>query len=551
LGHGMVYSGRPGKQLAYGAIAILLSLVGLTKLSLVFHCFGGSSCPAPRDFFISSACLFIFSIGALGIVSAIRGLPRLTVTPEGIKFQSALTTKMASWNSLGPFVVKVTHVGGFDQKTKSASAGVTETDGDANRSRSKTITIPNSFQVPVEEVVADLNAARTSALGLDVSSRETTPEPMPEHAPAGLTKFTVPWLTLGLLAVLVVVFIAEDKFAVTPAIKHSPSLATLFAFGALSRSAIMSAGEWYRLFSGPLLHSSITHLVANGIALVFGGWFLEWRLGRLWFFALFTISAVGGSLMSLAVEPSNIVVSVGASGAITGMFASVLICSFRAPAGTAQQRRMLSISIRMLIPALIPTVSASGVHVDYGAHAGGALAGAALTLLLLRSWPESAPIPQWRSAAATLAVIGLALFVGSAGMVFANFRKYDVALIPQNELPKATAEYQERAAALVARYPGDPRSHLFLSDVLSDAHDNVGAERELRLALTTAQARSAFFGKNMELLSRGALASFLAEQGRLEEARTVAHQACLSSSDDSALRKLATELTTQHVCDPR
>lgn len=254
--------------------------------------------------------------------------------------------------------------------------------------------------------------------------------------------------------------------------------------------------------------------------------------------------------MSLAVGSEN-AISVGASGAITGMFASLLIGSFRAPAGTFRRSRLIIFSLRMLVPALLPILSTSSQHIDYGAHFGGALAGAAFTLILLTCWPENAAIPQWRSAAVVLCAIGVILFTGSAVMALTNYPKYDVALIPQSELPKAGPDYLSRAVALVARYPDDPQSHLYLGKALSAAHDNAGAERELRLALTTAQARPALFGEDTILLNRGVLASFLADRGRQEEARILAHQTCLAAAKYDALRKLFAELATKHLCDRR
>jgi hypothetical protein len=103
----------------------------------------------------------------------------------------------------------------------------------------------------------------------------------------------------------------------------------------------------------------------------------------------------------------------------------------------------------------------------------------------------------------------------------------------------------------VARYPDDPQSHFYLGEALSAAHDNAGAERELRLALTTAEARSALFGEDTILLNRGILASFLADRGRQEEARTLAHQTCLAAAKYDALRELFAELATKHLCDRR
>jgi hypothetical protein len=85
--------------------------------------------------------------------------------------------------------------------------------------------------------------------------------------------------------------------------------------------------------------------------------------------------------------------------------------------------------MRVLIPSLLPFLSrATDIHVDFAAHFGGALAGAALALVLLRLWPETAPIPQARRAAATVAALGLVLFVGSAGIAIGKYPDYKVAL---------------------------------------------------------------------------------------------------------------------------
>jgi rhomboid protease GluP len=188
------------------------------------------------------------------------------------------------------------------------------------------------------------------------------------------------------------------------------------------------------------------------------------------------------------------------------------------------------------------------MHIDYGAHFGGAIAGAALAFALLKSWPETAFIPQRRRAAAFIAAVGVVLFAGSIGMAIARYPKYDVAIIPQDELPRTAEEYRERAATLVARYPEDPRSHLYLGNALAAAKDYAGAERELRLAVARAEAHSAVFGNRQALISRGMLASFLAQHGRQGEAKAIAHQTCLAS-EDAILQKFVAMLTAQHLCN--
>jgi membrane associated rhomboid family serine protease len=268
-------------------------------------------------------------------------------------------------------------------------------------------------------------AARSQTLG----ETEAFPVIAPSEAVVGLAAFKLPWVTFLLLAVLVVIFVLENVFAVTPSVRSNPSIATLLALGALSSKAIISNGQWYRLFTAPLLHASVAHIVGNGVALLMGGWLLERFVGRLWFFALFVIGALGGSLMSLAVGSPNLI-SVGASGALMGIFAALCVGSFRLAFGTPARSRMQVNSARVLVPSLIPLFSTSSVHIDYGAHFGGALSGAVVAAFLLKSWPETERIPQLRKVAAATSGVGAILFVASACIVVVNYPKYHVAVQP-------------------------------------------------------------------------------------------------------------------------
>jgi membrane associated rhomboid family serine protease len=263
----------------------------------------------------------------------------------------------------------------------------------------------------------------------NIGDTEVLPAVAPREAPAGLAGFKLPWLTFFLLTVLVVIFVLENLFAVTPSVRSNPTIATLFALGALSSKAILSAGQWYRLFTAPLLHASVAHIIGNGVALLMGGWLLERFVGRLWFFALFVIGALGGSLMSLAVGSPNLI-SVGASGALMGLFAALCVSSFRLASGNPARLRMQVNSARILVPSLLPLLSTPSVHIDYGAHFGGAISGAVVAAFLLKFWPETEQIPQLRKVAAAVAIVGAVLFFASASMVIVNYPKYLVPVQP-------------------------------------------------------------------------------------------------------------------------
>jgi rhomboid protease GluP len=541
-----VYASRPATQWRLGFIFIGLGLLSLLPLRDVSKWLSGGPMPDIQEFF-ALACVLFVPIGILAVLNALRGLPRLTITPRGIKLDASIGARWANWDSLEPFAIKTTHGGRFSRQVKTASAKVIGYHASRRLMPSKTFLVPDHFLTPIGTIVAELNAARAQAVG--VSESLLGGGIAPPDAPVGLAAFKLPWLTLALLAVLVAIFACENEFAVTPSVGSTPSIATLFALGALNRTAVLSGGEWYRLFTAPLLHANLAHILGNGVALLLGGWLLERLVGRLWFFAFFVIGALGGSLMSLAVGPAQLI-SVGASGALMGMFAALFVGSFRLASGTPARLRLQFSSLRILVPSLLPLFSStSTAHIDYGAHFGGALSGAAVAALLLKSWPATERIPQLRTVAAGVATIGAILFVVSAGIALANYPKYDIAVIPQAELPRTAADRQARAANLAARYPDDPRSHLYVGEALAAAKDNAGAERELRLALTNAQAHSAIFGSQLELITRGILALFLAEQDRRDEAKELARPTCSAPAGDKAIDNFLKLLAGQHLCD--
>lgn len=436
-----IYAPRLGLQLRSGFVFICIGLFGLFPLKGILDWLSGGPVPNAKTF-VTLVFLLILPICAFVILvlNALRGLPRLTISPQGVTLKSSMGTKWANWDSIEPFAIKAVRAGRFSKPIQMASARVVGPNTNRSSRRAKVFSVPNHFQAPINTILQDLNAVRSQAVGV----AETFPIVESSEEPIGLVGFKLPWLTFALLAVLVVFFILENVFAITPGVRSTPSLATLFALGALSSKAIMSGGQWYRLFTAPLLHASIDHIVGNGVALLMAGWLLERLVGRLWFFALFVISALGGSLMSLAVGSPNLI-SVGASGAIMGLFAALCVSSFRLASGTPARTRMQVGSARVLIPSLLPLLSTSRVHIDYGAHFGGALSGAVVAAVLLKFWPETERIPQLRKVAAATSIVGAVLFVASACIVIANYSTYRAAapqplpaIIPhQNPFPSA------------------------------------------------------------------------------------------------------------------
>ena len=198
------------------------------------------------------------------------------------------------------------------------------------------------------------------------------------------------YVTYALLAILVAAFVAECAFALGP-LKGSlqPSITTLEALGGLYWTRIVESGEWYRLLSATFLHGDLTHLLLNGFVLFYAGRRLEWVIGHAWFAAIYLISAVCGSVASLAINPHNLV-GVGASGAIMGILGASVISSLHFAAGPTRTRLQVT-AAQVLIPLLLPiwTTTRSGMLIDFGGHLGGAIGGALVAALMLLLWPRS------------------------------------------------------------------------------------------------------------------------------------------------------------------
>jgi rhomboid protease GluP len=341
-------------------------------------------------------------------------------------------------------------------------------------------------------------------------------------------------LTYSLLGALVAAFLGEYVFRADPQSGLlNPSIETLVALGALDKPLVTGGGEWWRLFSAPLLHAGFFHIAVNCFALIIAGAFLENVIGRAWFAAIFAAGGVCGAFLSLALNPPTLI-SVGASGAIMGLFAAAFAVSYRYPAGSRMRTFLRSGSLRLLIPSMLPLFDGLfGQKVDYAAHLGGALGGGVLGLILIGLWAREAPLPPYRALGWTLAAAGLCgvLYSGvqiAKGYAQAGLRSY---LIPAAQTPEDAAAWKASSAFFVASYPRDPRSHMYRAIALMDKADPLGAEREWRAALSEEKILHLFFKPELKDHIRAFLALTLNENGKEAEARDVARPVCAAEGE--------------------
>lgn len=115
---------------------------------------------------------------------------------------------------------------------------------------------------------------------------------------------TPPFVTLGLLVLLTLVFMWEVQASPVLHRGYTPPVSALIGFGAID-GALMRDGGWWRILTAPLLHASFSHLISNGVVLGVIGFMLEPLVGPRWFAALYAAGAVGGfCVRSCSIRPT-------------------------------------------------------------------------------------------------------------------------------------------------------------------------------------------------------------------------------------------------------
>lgn len=353
---------------------------------------------------------------------------------------------------------------------------------------------------------------------------------------------------------IAVVFAAEVLFAFGPlGSLLAPSLQTLVAFGGVSGTLVIGDGEWFRLLTMAFAHAHLLHIAMNGLGLWLVGRTLEPLLGAGWFLAVFIICAATGSLASIFINPPNIV-GVGASGALMGLFGFLLAFSLRLPPGEHRKAfasSALSVLIPSLAPALLPLfLPGPGLQIDYAAHAGGALGGAAMAALSPLFWPKLWLPVRFRQVAAAIVAAGMLVIAYGAVQLAGRHNEYRFLsqLIPAAEIPATDVAFQDQSADLVVRFPNDPRARFHRAIALIRSGDAPGAEREAQRAMDLVERHPASFTPDFRDWTRLLLAGAQQEQGRLSEARATAKPLCGSATPAERVRDL---LARYALCDGR
>ena len=137
---------------------------------------------------------------------------------------------------------------------------------------------------------------------------------------------------------------------------------------------LVNSGEYWRLFTVALVHGGLTHLFFNMFSLLVLGNPIEAALGKLRFLVIFFISLLTGSLASVYLNSAPHV-SVGASGAIFGLFGAFIAMRNRISEGARDI--YVIVGLNFVFGFILGGV-------DWRAHLGGLVGGYLTTAILLR-----------------------------------------------------------------------------------------------------------------------------------------------------------------------
>jgi rhomboid protease GluP len=156
------------------------------------------------------------------------------------------------------------------------------------------------------------------------------------------------------------------------------SAETLTRFGGRARD-LVSDGEWWRLLSAGLLHGDLAHLAFNGFAWTGLGRLAEAVFGASRMLLIFTVSVLGGNLLS---QSGDAPLSVGASGGIFGLMGALGAFGWRR--GSRMPEPLRAVFGRDLWPMVMLNlvIGFALPMIDNRAHVGGLVAGGILGLVL-------------------------------------------------------------------------------------------------------------------------------------------------------------------------
>jgi len=209
-----------------------------------------------------------------------------------------------------------------------------------------------------------------------------------------------PFVTWTLMAACVGVFIYQ---ALSEYRDPKAGDALIRAYGMIPQH-IVSGRHLWTLFTSMFMHGGFFHLIGNMLYLWIFGDNIEDAFGHFWYFGVYLLAGVAGSLLQITILSHSTIPTIGASGAISGIMGAYFVLFPRARVLTlipifffirlVYLPAPLLLGFWILLQILYGCSSAPGMGggVAYFAHIGGFVAGVILGLVVRnrvrRPWYE-------------------------------------------------------------------------------------------------------------------------------------------------------------------
>jgi membrane associated rhomboid family serine protease len=218
---------------------------------------------------------------------------------------------------------------------------------------------------------------------------------------------STPVVTRALIAINVIAFVAELAGGAT---LSSGGGGTVWNHGVLFGPSIHFNHEYWRLVTSGFLHAGLFHILVNMVSLYFVGMVLEPAIGHVNFASVYFASLLAGSFGALLFQPD--VPTVGASGAIFGIFGALIVVAYHRGIPIWQSGLGMVLLFNLLI-----TFTFSGISL--GGHLGGLIAGVICGELIVQLG-ERQRMPALAiagcAAVGVLSVIGAIAVAGGHGL---------------------------------------------------------------------------------------------------------------------------------------
>jgi membrane associated rhomboid family serine protease len=168
----------------------------------------------------------------------------------------------------------------------------------------------------------------------------------------------------------------------------------------------LSDGAWWQPLTSMFTHVEVFHIGFNMLALWILGPQLELVLGRLRFTALYLLSGLVGSAAVYWLSP-EFTPTLGASGAIFGLMAALLVIAYKARADVSQLMVWIGINAALTF---------FGTGISWQGHVGGFVGGAALAGILAYAPRERRTTWQAAGFAGVAILVALAFALRTAAL---------------------------------------------------------------------------------------------------------------------------------------